>query len=184
VQDRRVARRYAKALFVTTQAAGSTKTVEADLSTIVNQMDSDAEFRRFMMSPYASRDEKIRILDSIFAGKVAPVTQQLLHIMLEKRREEELSGIHAEFVELRRMSENVAHAQITSAVELDASERSRVVARLEQVLKRQVDPEFNVDPSLVGGIRVKYENFILDGSVHGALERLKEQLKHDVLKQP
>jgi len=183
VQDRRAARRYAKALFEAARAGGTVKPVETDLALIVGLLKSYDEFRHFMVAPYTSREEKIAILDRVFGPVTSPVTMQLLKIMIEKRREAEVTVVYEEYVEMRRALEQVAYAVVTSADALDATQQKDLVAKLEKVLGKKIEPEFKVDPALIGGVRVKYENFVLDGSVRGALGRLKEKLRHDVLKQ-
>jgi F-type H+-transporting ATPase subunit delta len=183
VLDHRVARRYASALFRSAVTANTVEQVENDLELIVAMLKSSSDFRHFMVAPYSSREARLGLLDRVFGANAAPVTMQLLKVMLEKRREAEITAVYEEFVILRRAHERVAHAVVTSAVELDTAQRELVVARLGQVLNKTIEPEFNVDPHLIGGIRVRYENFIMDGSVRGALGRMKEQLRVNVLKQ-
>lgn len=183
-QDRRVARRYASALFEASRAGSVTADVEQDLSAIVSALKSDLNFRTFLVSPYSSRETKTAVLERVLGGRISPVTMQLLRIVLEKRRENEIPALFEEFVVLRRAHEKVAYAVITSSETLDAAQQQAVTARLQGLLNKQIEPSFEVDPAIGGGIRVKYENFVMDGSVRGALARLKESLRHDVLKQP
>jgi F-type H+-transporting ATPase subunit delta len=136
-----------------------------------------------MIAPYTSRDQRLALLDRAFGPHVSPVTMQLLKIMLEKRREREISAVYDEYVILRRAHEQVSQATITSAAPLDDSQRQQIVEKLGKVLNQQIEPDFAVDPNLVGGVRVTYGNFVLDGSVRGALARMKETLRVNVTKQ-
>jgi F-type H+-transporting ATPase subunit delta len=183
VQDHRVAKRYASALFRSANTANTVKQVEDDLALITGLIKSNPEFRYFMVAPYASRDARMGLLTRVFGSNVQPVTMQLLQIMMDKRREAEITAVYEEFVILRRAHERIAHTVVTTAEPLDSIQQQAVIGRLAQVLNRQIEPEFNVDPNLIGGIRVKYENYVLDGSVRGALGRMKETLRHNVLKQ-
>jgi F-type H+-transporting ATPase subunit delta len=171
-------------MFEASRTAGVVKDVEADLAIIVNQISLDPEFKRFMIAPYSSRDEKAAILGKIFDGRTSPLTMQLLRVMLDKGRENEITGVYEEFVILRRVFDQIAHVVVSSAQPLDATQQKLIVSKLGSVLNKQIEPEFESDPALIGGIRVKYENFVMDGSVRGALGRLKEKLRHDVMKQP
>jgi F-type H+-transporting ATPase subunit delta len=183
VQDHRVAKRYASALFQSARAGGVAPAVEQDLALVTGLIQSNSDFRHFMVAPYASREARMGLLTRVFGAHVSPVTLQLLQIMLDKRRESEITAVYEEFVILRRAHDRVAHTVVTTAEPLDETQRQVLLARLSQVLDRQIEPEFNVDPNLIGGIRVKYENFVLDGSVRGALGRMKETLRINVLKQ-
>ncbi len=181
--DHRVARRYAGALFRSAVTANTLKQVEDDLELIVTMLKQSPEFRHFMVAPYASRDQRLGLLNRVFGERAAPVTMQLLKVMLEKRREAEITAVYEEYVILRRAHSHITHAVVTTAVALDQAQQQEVVSRLGQVLNQTIEPEFTVDPHIIGGIRVRYDNFIMDGSIRGALGRMKEQLRVNVLKQ-
>jgi len=66
---------------------------------------------------------------------------------------------------------------------LNDAHRDQLVRRLESVTSKKIEATFVVDPKVMGGVRVMYDNYILDGTVRGALSRLRERLLYDVLKQ-
>lgn len=183
MQDRRVGRRYAQALFDAARNLGVIDSVESDLGAIVNIYESDETFRHFMIAPYTSRDEKIKIAEKLFADRVTALTMQVLRVMLMKGREEEMPVIFTEFVRLRREHAGVAHVVVTSAEELTSDQRSRLVAKLESQFGGKVEADYKVDSRLIGGVRVAHQNSVFDGSVRGGLQRLRERMKYDLLKQ-
>jgi len=182
VQDNRVARRYAKALFDTALKYEVVDSVESDLVGINSLLDNNVSFREFLTAPYTSRDEKMAIIDRVFSDRITALTMQVLRVMLEKRRETEIAHVREEFVTLRRAHEGVVHAVVTSAEVMPEDQRLALVARVGELLGKRIEPEFKVDPALIGGVRVAYENYILDGSARGALSKLRERLKYDLLK--
>ena len=103
--------------------------------------------------------------------------------MLEKRREEELPTIRGDFSELRRAAEGTISASVTSAIELTKDERKQIEDNLSKKLGKKLETLYFVDPSLIGGARVAYGDFIIDGSVRGSLTRLRESLRQNTLKQ-
>jgi F-type H+-transporting ATPase subunit delta len=183
MHDARIARRYAQALFATALKFDVVRAVEDDLEAISRLMETDKSFRDFIMAPYTSREEKARIAEKVFGDRITALTMQVLRVMLEKRREPELPLVRDEFTELRRRHENVVHALVTSAKELDGTQRTALVAKLQASLGKTVEADFEVDPSLLGGLKVAYENNVLDGTVRGALQKLRERLRYDLLKQ-
>ncbi len=64
----------------------------------------------------------------------------------------------------------------TSAAPLEPSEVSALTARLEQMTGGRVELDVTVDPSLLGGLVVRVGDRLIDGSVRGRLERLRNQL--------
>ena len=72
---------------------------------------------------------------------------------------------------------------VTSSEGLDDKQQSALITKIEKTTGKRVEAEFAVEPSLIGGIKVAYENFVLDGTLRGGLARLRDTLKHDLLKQ-
>lgn len=181
--DSRIGKRYAQALFTTALRYDVVPSVEDDLRAIVGLMDKDRGFRDFLLAPYTSREEKVRIMERIFSDRITALTMQVLRVMLEKRRETEIESVYKEFVQLRREATRTIHVTVSSAEALDASQQKALVAKIEASTGKKVEADFSVEPSLIGGIKVAYENYVLDGSLKGGLARLRDALKHDLLKQ-
>jgi F-type H+-transporting ATPase subunit delta len=179
----RVSRRYASAIFEAAKSAGVVSSVESDLTTIDHALHSNADFRSFILSPSRGREEKLALIDKVFSDKVTALTSRLIKLMLEKRREDELLSIKAEFASIRQQDEGIVHLNVASAIELTKDERKQIIDKVGAKLGRKVEAEFSVDASLVGGVRVAYDDFVIDGSVRGSFARLRETLRYDALKQ-
>ncbi len=79
--------------------------------------------------------------------------------------------------------EGVLKVDVLSAVPLTDNELRAIVAKLEAQTRKRIETKTTVDPSLIGGIAVKYGDNLLDGTVKAGLRRLKEKFYLDVLKQ-
>lgn len=181
--DARVARRYALALFQVAQANDSVRAVEEDFAGIAGLIQTNEAFRGFLNAPYESREEKVGRIERLFGDRATSLTLQTLKVLLEKGRETEIVEIYNQFVELRREHEGIVYASVTSATVLSPEEKERVVKSVESNIGKRVEPQFHVDPTLLGGVRVAYDSYVLDGTVRGALSKLREQLRLEVLKQ-
>ncbi len=181
--DARIGKRYAQALFGTAQRFDVVQSVEDDLTSIVNLMEKDRGFRDFIMAPYTSREEKIKIIERLFSDRVTALTMQVLRVMLEKRRETEIEAVKDEFVALRRAANDTLFVVVTSAQELDANQKKALTAKITKTTGKKVEAEYTTDPSLIAGVKVTYENYVLDGTVKGGFAHLRDKLKHDLLKQ-
>jgi F-type H+-transporting ATPase subunit delta len=181
--DKRVAKRYAQALFNAAKAADVVTAVEADLDAVANQIAKDERFRDFLLAPYVAREDKLKILDTIFSDRVTALTMAALRLMLQKRREDDLELVREEFVVLRREYQKKVHVIVTSTEMLTDTQKKRIEEKLERLTGKDIEPEFRLDPALIGGVRVQYGDYVLDGTVRGALRRLRDRLRIDVLKQ-
>ncbi len=179
----RVSRRYATALFESAKASKEVASVESDLVTIETLLQNDGDFRAFLLSPNRDRTEKIALFDKVFSDRITALTCRFVKLMLEKRRDEELPSIRADFSALRRADGGTISATITSAVELTKAEQKDIEEKLGSKLGKKLETTYTIDPAIVGGVRVAYGDFVIDGSVRGSFARLRESLRQNTLKQ-
>ncbi|MCO5297988.1 MAG: ATP synthase F1 subunit delta [Fimbriimonadaceae bacterium] len=181
--DNRVAKRYAQALFNTALKNDVVAAVEDDMAAIAGMIANDDRFRNFLLSPNVARDERAKIAEKLFSDRITALTMQALRLMIAKRREREVEGVYDEFLRLRREHEQALRAVFTSSVELSDAEKKALVEKFASKSGKKVEPEFKVDPSVLGGVKVAFGNYVLDGTVSGSLARLRDTLLYDVLKQ-
>ena len=79
-----------------------------------------------------------------------------------------------EYVALYNASKRITRATVTSAVELDDSEKEKLIKKLEEAYSCRINPEYTVDTDLIGGIRVELDGRIIDGSLRHYLREAKE----------
>ena len=77
---------------------------------------------------------------------------------------------------LLRLELEKRHATVETSSEVDPAIRSEIVANLKSKYGNDLSTEFNVDPRLLGGMRVRVGNDVWDGSVRNRLERLQHEL--------
>lgn len=181
--DSGVAKRYARALFSAAKKQNIVNTVDDDLAGVVETLRASDKFRTFLKKPQTTPPEKRIVFDKAFDGKVNPLTLDFIRMLVKRRREDQIYQIQIEFAELRRIDENVTKAVFTSAMELDKDEQEKVIKSVEAKVGHKLEPEFVVDPSVMGGIKVAYDNLVLDGTVRGSLNKLREKMIYDLLKQ-
>ena len=104
-------------------------------------------------------------------------------LLLKRRREGLVHMVRSEFSELRRDHENVTHALVESCVKLGEDHRNAIIDKVSKASGRRVEAEFTVNADIIGGVRVTYDNFVLDGTARGYLNRMKNRILYDLLKQ-
>lgn len=181
--DTRVATRYAHALFAVASSSGVVESVADDLDAIATATRSNAQFRDVLLNPSINREDRMKLMDAVFSDRVTALTMQLLRLLIEKRREPLIHDLNAEYQRIRRESGNIAFAQVASSRELTPDQRTSIVRKLESSTGKKVEAEFVIEPDLIGGVRTTIGNYVLDGSVKGSLQRLRDRLTYDVLKQ-
>lgn len=181
--DARVAKRYAKALFNTAMQQDILQSVEDDLNGVCAVIAGSKDLKRFMSSPNTTREDKLRLLDRVFSDRVTALTMHAIRLLLKRRREIMLELVRIEFVQLRRTHDKVVFVHVESAKELDQPQREKIAAKIATYTGRRVEATYQVDPKLIGGAKLTYDNYVLDGTALGYLNRMKDRILYDVLKQ-
>ncbi|MCW5943154.1 MAG: ATP synthase F1 subunit delta [Fimbriimonadaceae bacterium] len=176
--ESRVAIRYARALFGAADKVGAIHDVEADLRSLIDAMRAEPRLRVFLASPITDRERKLDVLRQAFGGRAHVLTLKALELMVRKGREAEIALMTERYTDLRRAHDNVLYVKVTSRGELPDDYRVRLLEKLRSVTGKSVEPEFVSDASMIGGIKVAYDNYVLDGTVRGRFARLRETLRH------
>jgi F-type H+-transporting ATPase subunit delta len=168
------ARRYAEAAFDVAQADGNTATWLRDLDAVSRALH-DQTVASFFKDPKISREEKLSAIGQIFGSAQAHVAN-LLRLLTSQGRMFLVPQITQEFATLYRQAQGVTEATVTVARPVNDAERQEISRRLEAATGKKVELNFAVDPSILGGIIIRLGDQLIDASVAGRLERLRQQL--------
>lgn len=181
--DHRVATRYAQSLFDVASQQNIVSAISDDLNAITAALNTDPRFKTFLENPSMNREGKLKLMESVFSDRVTALTMQLFRLLLEKRRESLIGLVAEDFDRLRRSASNILFAQVVSAKPLTESEQKAIISKLETSSKQKVEATFDTEESLLGGVKVHLGNSVMDGTVRGSLNRLRDKLLYDILKQ-
>ncbi len=169
------ARRYAEAAFEIALRDGSVDDWrrELDAAAVVLADPALAAAMRNPSTPTAVREAAVR--GGLAPSLSAPVLNLVL-FMIRRGRIDDLPQAAAEFRRLVDQRNGIVRATATSALPLDKSELAALTARLEQMTGGTVELAVETDPGLLGGLVVRVGDRLIDGSVRGRLERLRNEL--------
>ena len=146
------------------------------LDSVQQRLLTDKATAEFLFSTGGSVGEKRQRLNVILPEESSARFKQFLGFLLEKGDLQALDEISGSFGRLvaRGAEREVAH--VTSALELSEEERTKVQDSLRRRFGAGLDFEYEVDPGLLGGVRVRVGDTVIDSSVASRLESLREHL--------
>lgn len=174
--DIRIAKRYAKALFDAAQKAGALEEVERDLRAVMELMVSAPTLRGMWDSPLIPAGRKRTILSKVLGESLHPLTLSFLRLLIDKRREDVLDPVLFEMRLLADRARHLLRADATFAVDPTEEEATALQQSLHQRTGEEIELTVRVDPTILGGVIVRMQDTIIDGSVRGTLERLRDRL--------
>jgi len=175
--NKSVARRYAEAIFSLAKESGKIDEFQQELEKVVATIEEVPDLKGFLAHLLVPAKEKKEILSKIFAGQVSQLTLNFLLMVVDKRREGYLGVIVDEYKVMADESKNITKAALISAQEVSSEEVQALAAKLSASTGKVVQLQQVVDESLIGGVKLRIGDRIIDATVAKRLEMLKEQLK-------
>lgn len=177
VRDTRAAKRYATALFDTAKQLKNLSEVERDLIAVDNLLKQVPAFRQMWESPLMPSGRKRDVLAKALGSSIENVTLAFLRLIVDKRREELLEAVIEEMQRLIDAEGHLVRAEAIFAVTPTSEEQTGLISSLEKRTGGEhIELTIRIDPAILGGVVVRMQDTIIDGSVRGTLERLREQL--------
>ena len=164
------------ALLASAERADKLGDVEDELFRFGQVVDGDNELAAALGDPTAAVGRRAELVDELLADKVQPVTLRLAQLALSGFGGRGFSASLSRLVELAAARRDRSVAYVTTAVPLTDEEEDRLAARLTEMYGRQVSAKIDVDPRIIGGMRVKVGSDLYDGTVARRLAEVRTAL--------
>ena len=172
----RLARRYAKAFFEFSQEMDKVEEVYEDVRLINQIFLSNKELRTIICSPIIRFDKKIAIMDEIFQSRVQSIALQYLSLVLKKGRECDIDLMCHEYEKMYKKSKNIVTLYIQSVEELKREVVDMIKEKIKNYLGKEIDTVEQINPDLIGGVRLQFNDYLLDASIQGYINKLRKEL--------
>lgn len=171
-----VGRVYAGSLLELSQEQGAVDEIAEQVQGLLPMIAEGGELHRLLTNPAIADAERGTIVQHVFEGKVHPTLYKLLRVLGDKGRLGSLPQVAAGYLlavaELRGQVEVIAYV----ARPLDESESVRVAEQVGQALGKTVNLTQKVDESLIGGMKIKIGDRLIDASVASQLRGMRNKM--------
>jgi F-type H+-transporting ATPase subunit delta len=170
----RYARAYAEV--TVTHKLNSEKTV-AEFQQMADVVNSSRELRNVLQNPAVSREQKLKLLDSIIQHiGASKMLRNFLAVLIDHRRIGNIGELLEQFKRELDRRMGIADAKVSSVRELSSAEKKSLEQQLAAITGKVVRATYSQDAALLGGVLVRVGSTIYDGSVHGRLQRMRQEL--------
>ena len=166
---------YAAALFAIARAEGVLEDVEDELFRVSRTIAGDDRLRSVLTDPAIPADKRQAVVEEVLKG-ARPIARNLVSMVVAAGRAKDLPAIVDEFLAKAAAERQREVAEVTSAVPLDASQRERLAQALSKATGKQVEVHVIVDPYVLGGLRARIGDRVIDGTIRSRLRKLRETL--------
>ena len=167
-------KRYAQAAFKLALEKGESDSWQASLRKMAD-LAADEQLVALLENPRLSFETKKAILVE-FLGKINPLALNLACLLVHKDRLGTAGDISRQYDRLLDAHYGIEHVEVITALPLDDEEKGRISSRFGEIIGHKVVIDAQVDPSIVGGIKARIGDTLIDGSVKGKLGALRKSL--------
>ncbi len=168
-----IARPYADALF---KSSVSDHTATSQWLDRMAAVAGDPDLLRFADNPKSTVDQVVGLVEGVMQEPLTAVARQFLRTVLENGRLSALPEMAAQFRAHMNSEGGASDATIYSAFPMEGAALADVTQALEKRFGRKLFVTVELQPELIGGIRVLVGDEVLDTSVKARLEQMKVAL--------
>lgn len=181
----RIASRYAKSLIDLAKEQNNLERVLEDMKYFQSVTQENRDFYQLLKSPIISKSKKGNIFKEIFGERFDKTSNGFLDIILRKGRESYLPEIVDQFMDQYKAMNSISTIKLTTATAMSDEVVEKIKAKLQgsSSTASNIEIETKVNPDLIGGFVIEFQDKLFDSSVAHKLAKLrKEFAKNDHLK--
>ncbi|WP_094551315.1 F0F1 ATP synthase subunit delta [Petroclostridium xylanilyticum] len=173
----RISKRYAQALFQVALDKNSLDSYEQQLKECINIIHSSEAIYQILSNPENSYTMKTNLIDRLFGSSVERNIINLLKLLIDKERLDILTEILIEYSKEMRLRMKSLDVTAISAFPLQSDEINSIKSKLKNKYNvSEINLVCEVDQNLIGGFKLIIGNEVIDSSVKGIMDAMKNQV--------
>lgn len=167
---------YADAIVALATAEGALDAVETELLTVARAIDDNEGLRDRLTDIQMPVSQRLKFIESDVLTAAHPATRGALAMVISAGRAGDITSIATAVAEAAAEQRDSELAEVSVAVELDERQREQLKAALERATGKKLELKFHVDPSVMGGVRAKIGDTVIDGTVAKRLDDIRTKI--------
>ena len=172
----RASERYAKSLLSISIDENLVDEIKLDIDLIIKSFDESRDILNLYSSPIIPINNKIKITEKIFDGKLNKHTLNLLYNLIYRKRDNLIITILEKFKELYNIHMNIEESVISTTFELDNESLDVVKGFAKRVTGKKIILQNTIDKNVLGGFNLKIGDKMIDCTVSSKLNELRKKL--------
>lgn len=175
------ARLYGGSLYELAAEEQLTEVMMQQIQEIRGIFRENPEYLRLLAEPSIPFEERKGLIETAFGAQTERYLVNFIKLLCERNLLTEYAGCCEEFIKRYHADHGIVEAVVISAVALSQEQATALQQRLEKVSDKKVSLTTQVDPTVLGGIRVELEGKQLDGTIQGRLTGISKKLNEIIV---
>lgn len=168
---------YGEALFELAAENDREDELLSEVTALKELLKENPEFGRLMNHPKVLKEEKLKVLEEVFSGRISKDLLGFLHLVVTKDRYDEIEGILDFFIGKVKQHQGVGIANVATAVSLNETQKREIENKLLSTTSfSKMEMHYQVEEDLIGGMVIRIGDRVVDSSVKTKLFELQREL--------
>ena len=175
-KNKGIIKKYAQLLYQVTVKEDDINQVSDYLHSIRSILKSVPELNQLFITRRVQVQDKMIMLKNILGDKISDIVMDLMVLLMENGHMMLFGEVVKRFDYLEDKDSEIIKVQITSSSRLSDDEVHHISLKIENKIQKKVDVTMETDTSIVGGIKLRIGNTLIDGSVSNYLQKMRDTL--------
>ena len=168
---------YGSALYEAAEDVGKRDEIAKNADWVLEVLRDNPDLQNFINYPAISAREKKETIEKIFDGNVCEEFLNFLYVLIDKGRTMHLAKIIKVYKSLMEKEEGYSYGTVYSVVPLDKKRIEELEQDVSKLLQMNVRLTNEIDPKLIGGVKLLVEGKLIDASVRKRFDDLSSQIR-------
>lgn len=174
---KQVSKTYGSALFEVAMENQTLDTTLEEVLFVKQTFLENEELGRLLLHPNIEKEEKIKVIESIYKGKVSDEITGLMTMLVTKGHLKDFVPVFDYVIQAIKEEKGIGVAYISSAVELNKEQKGKIEQKLLETTRYQkIEGVYQVDQALIGGLVIRIQDTIVDSSLKTQIANLSKTL--------
>lgn len=174
---KQVNKTYGSALFEVAMENHALDTTLEEVLFVKQTFLENEELGKLLLHPNVEKEEKIRVIENIYKGKISDEITGLMTMLITKGHLKEFVPVFDYVIQAIKEEKGIGVAYISSAVELKKEQKDRIEQKLLETTKyHEIEGIYKVDETLIGGLVIRIQDTVVDSSLKTQIAKLSNTL--------
>lgn len=176
MMDEAIINQWSNALFQLAKENNKITKFTEESTDLIDIFASYPQFIDIVSSNNLSKEVQKSIIITTFENNIEPYILNLFLLLIDGHYFRYIRTILKDFRKLCNEYHDINYGIIYSVIKLTPQQIKQIQTKIEKIINHKIEVVNKIDASLIGGIKVKVQNQVFDGSIKGQIEQLKQEL--------
>ena len=168
--------RYARAL-IDAVGEGEHENVRRQFESVIEMIAENSSLLGFLANPFVEDEDKISVVTQIAErAELNEMLRNFIFLLVQKNRVSAIEDMFSSFDRMVKEMREQVEAIVETPIGLSAADLESIESRIAPLFEKKVELKMKITPEILGGVRVRTGDKIIDATVDNSLELIKQSI--------